>query len=85
MGAWAQGTVKGVLFDENNGEAVPFANVILDGTAYGCATDLNGFFLDRSLSSAKADGYVIRNNGTLTITNTGKSSARTNSCNKEIN
>lgn len=43
--ALAQGTVKGVLFDEANGEAIPFANVILDGTAYGCATDLNGFFL----------------------------------------
>ena len=30
--AWSQCTVKGVLFDEKNGEAVPFANVVLDGT-----------------------------------------------------
>lgn len=41
----AQCTVKGVLFDESNGEAIPFANVVLDGTSHGCATDLNGFFL----------------------------------------
>lgn len=43
--AVAQCTVKGVLFDESNGEAIPFANVVLDGTTHGCATDINGFFL----------------------------------------
>ena len=37
--------MKGVLFDESNGEAIPFANVVLDGTTHGCATDINGFFL----------------------------------------
>jgi hypothetical protein len=41
----AQGTIRGTLFDDANGEAVPFANVVLDGTKYGCATDLSGFFL----------------------------------------
>ena len=55
--AQAQGTVKGVLFDESNGEAVPFANVILDGTAYGCATDLNGFFL---INKVPAGDYQLR-------------------------
>lgn len=55
--AAAQGTVKGVLFDESNGEAVPFANVILDGTAYGCATDLNGFFL---INKVPAGNYTLR-------------------------
>ena len=55
--AWGQGTVKGVLFDESNGEAVPFANVILDGTAYGCATDLNGFFL---INKGPAGDYTLR-------------------------
>ena len=47
--ASAQCTVKGVLFDEKNGEAVPFANVVLyqgdQQTPHGCATDINGFFL----------------------------------------
>ena len=41
----AQNTIKGVLLDDANGEAVPFANVVLDGTGYGAATDINGFFL----------------------------------------
>ena len=45
MVAFSQCTVKGVLYDDNNGEAVPFANVMLQGTTYGSATDLNGFFL----------------------------------------
>lgn len=43
--AMAQCTIKGVLYDDNNGEAVPFANVVLDGTTHGASTDLNGFFL----------------------------------------
>ena len=65
---WGQGIVKGVLFDESNGEAVPFANVVLDerdpsstngwrATAYGCATDLNGFFL---INKVPAGQYTLR-------------------------
>ena len=53
----AQGTVKGALFDESNGEAIPFANVILEGTPYGCATDLNGFFL---INKIPAGQYVLK-------------------------
>lgn len=41
----AQSTVKGFLYDKDNGEPVPFANVILENTTYGSATDINGFFL----------------------------------------
>ncbi len=55
--AAAQGTVKGVLFDESNGESIPFANAVLDGTGYGCATDLNGFFL---INKVPAGNYVLR-------------------------
>ena len=51
--AAAQCTVKGVLFDEKNGEAVPFANVVLDGTSHGCATDINGFFLINKVPEGK--------------------------------
>ena len=54
---YAQGTVKGVLFDESNGEAIPFANVILDGTTHGCVTDLNGFFL---INKVPAGQYTLR-------------------------
>ena len=38
-------TVKGVLTDDETGEAIPFANVVLDKTRYGVATDINGFYL----------------------------------------
>ncbi len=51
--AWGQCTVKGVLFDEKNGEAIPFANVVLDGTGHGCATDINGFFLINKVPEGK--------------------------------
>lgn len=55
--SWAQCTVKGTLFDDANGEAVPFANVVLDGTRYGCATDLNGFFL---INKVPAGTYTLK-------------------------
>ena len=45
--------MKGVLFDEKNGEAIPFANVVLDGTGHGCATDINGFFLINKVPEGK--------------------------------
>ena len=53
----AQGIVKGVVFDESNGESVPFANVLLDGTKLGCATDINGFYL---ISKVPAGTYTLR-------------------------
>ena len=55
--ASAQCTVKGVLFDESNGEAIPFANVVLDGTNHGCATDINGFFL---INKVKEGTYTLK-------------------------
>lgn len=55
--ALAQCTVKGVLFDESNGEAIPFANVVLEGTTHGCATDVNGFFL---INKVPPGSYTLR-------------------------
>ena len=55
--AEAQCTVKGTLFDDSNGEAIPFANVVLDGTRYGCATDLSGFFL---INRVPDGTYILR-------------------------
>lgn len=55
--AEAQCTLKGVLYDDNNGEAVPFANVVLEGTKYGSSTDLNGFFL---INKIQAGTYTMR-------------------------
>jgi hypothetical protein len=50
-------TVKGVLTDEETGEAIPFANVVLDGTRFGTATDLNGFFL---INKMPPGDYTLR-------------------------
>ena len=43
--AGAQSTIKGFIYDKENGEPVPFANIVLLDTKYGAATDINGFFL----------------------------------------
>ena len=42
-------TVKGTLTDSETGEAIPFANVVLDGTRYRIATDIHGFYLINNL------------------------------------
>lgn len=55
--AMSQNTIKGVLYDDANGEAIPFANVVLDGTGYGAATDLNGLFIMNKIPDGK---YTIR-------------------------
>ena len=43
--AGAQSTIKGFIYDKDNGEPIPFANIVLLDTKYGAATDINGFFL----------------------------------------
>jgi CarboxypepD_reg-like domain/TonB-dependent Receptor Plug Domain len=37
-------TVRGNVYDQINGQPIPFANVILRGTSVGATTDPNGFF-----------------------------------------
>ena len=50
-------TVKGTLTDEATGESVPFANVVLENTRYGAASDVNGFFL---INKFPAGTYTLR-------------------------
>lgn len=61
VSAFGQCTVKGVLFDEDNGESVPFANVLLYSgdkpTPHGSATDINGFFL---INKVPEGTYTLR-------------------------
>ena len=45
LSAWAQGTVKGTVVDEN-GEPVVGATVRVNGTQAGSITDLNGAFIN---------------------------------------
>ena len=41
----AQNIIKGVLLDDEKGEAIPFAQVFLDGTKHWASTDINGYFV----------------------------------------
>ena len=56
FGALAQGTVKGFLKSESSGEAVMFASVTLEGTAYGVSSDVEGYF---SLSRIPSGQYTL--------------------------
>ncbi len=48
--------VRGNVYDSNGGQPVPFANVILRGTAQGATTDVNGFY---QISNVKAGEYTL--------------------------
>lgn len=38
------GDIRGFVYEKESGEPVIFTNVILEGTSYGAATDINGFY-----------------------------------------
>jgi len=50
------GNLAGKVIDASTGEALPGVNVIIKGTYYGAATDLNGNFRINNISSG---GYVV--------------------------
>lgn len=56
------GSIRGFVYDNENGEPVIFTNVYLKGTAYGASTDVNGFY---------AITKVPTGNYTLTVTYLG--------------
>ncbi|MCF6239143.1 MAG: carboxypeptidase-like regulatory domain-containing protein, partial [Candidatus Marinimicrobia bacterium] len=43
--ALAQGTITGTVTDGNTGDALPGANVVVDGQAFGGASDLSGSYV----------------------------------------
>ena len=53
----SQNIVKGVLLDGDKGEAIPFAQVYLDGTNHWASTDLNGYFI---ITKIPDGNYVIK-------------------------
>ncbi|NNF06181.1 MAG: TonB-dependent receptor [Candidatus Eisenbacteria bacterium] len=54
--AYAQGTVSGTVTD-TKGEPLPFANVLVEGTSIGSATDVSGKF---SIANIPAGQYVLK-------------------------
>ncbi len=51
-----EGSIRGHIYDAKSGEAVAFANVILDGTNYGTTTDVEGFF---TLAGVPVGDYTL--------------------------
>ncbi len=54
--AFAQGTIKGFVYDKATGEPMIFTNVLLEGTKIGGQTDVNGYF---TLSQVPAGTYTM--------------------------
>lgn len=64
---FAQGTIRGFVYDEKSGEPVIFTNVFLKGTTMGSATDVNGFY---SITKVPVGSY------TLMVTSLGYDTAK---------
>ena len=50
------GTVRGFVYDQENGEPIIFTNVYFKGTTMGAATDVNGFF---TITNVPPGDYTI--------------------------
>ena len=53
-----KGSVRGFVYDKENGEPIMFCNVIIEGKSIGASTDVNGFFNITNVPSRKS--YFIR-------------------------
>ncbi|MEN9347067.1 MAG: hypothetical protein RLZZ77_578 [Bacteroidota bacterium] len=56
LSSFAQGTIRGFIKDKDNGEALSYILVGLEGTAYGVNTDNDGYF---SLTKVPAGTYTL--------------------------
>lgn len=61
------GDIRGFVYDKKSGEPIIFTNVFLEGTTYGSATDINGFY---SINKVPTGSY------TLTSTSVGYDTVR---------
>jgi len=55
-----QGIIRGFVYEEDSGEPMIFTNVFLEGTTYGAATDINGFF---SINKVPPGTYMLLSTG----------------------
>jgi hypothetical protein len=56
--AQGTGTLRGNVIDSLSGEALPFANILLDGTFLGASADLNGNFIITGIPAQK--NYLVK-------------------------
>jgi hypothetical protein len=47
------GTIKGVIKDEKNGDAIIGGNIVIEGTSIGAATDVDGNFIIQKVKAGK--------------------------------
>jgi len=52
------GSLRGIVTDTLKGEALPYANILIEGTAYGASADLNGNFTITGIPAGKK--YSVR-------------------------
>ena len=50
------GSIKGIVYDKKTREPVIFTNVALEGTKYGMATDINGYY---ALTKVEPGSYTL--------------------------
>ena len=55
--AQKKGSIKGEISNASDGDALPFVNVVLEGTAYGATSDISGFF---SINQLPAGTYTLK-------------------------
>ncbi|MCB0429205.1 MAG: TonB-dependent receptor [Flavobacteriales bacterium] len=51
------GSVRGFVYEKESGEPVIFTNVVLEGTTYGIATDVNGYY---NITKLPTGDYTLR-------------------------
>jgi outer membrane usher protein FimD/PapC len=56
LGFLNSATIRGFVYNKDNGEPVAFSNVYLKGTTTGASTDLNGFF---SINKVNPGTYTL--------------------------
>ncbi|MEX2588791.1 MAG: TonB-dependent receptor [Chitinophagales bacterium] len=56
LSAQEKGTVRGIVYNKEDGEPVIFTNVILKGTTYGSSTNINGLY---SITDVPVGNYTL--------------------------
>ena len=51
------GTLRGFVYEEQSEEVVMFANIFIEGTDFGTATDDNGYFI---ISDIPFGNYILK-------------------------
>lgn len=52
-----EATIRGFVYEEENGEPAMFSNIFLEGTTFGASSDVNGYFL---INKIPAGNYNLK-------------------------